>query len=92
MRTDGWQRPTLVLVSGGKGPKPIVLLPSGIVSRGSMREPTTHEVQLSALLNSFESRIATLESKFLGVLGIFINDTKILAKPYVSITDIGGIE
>ena len=90
MRTEQSQGVTLRLVSGGKADNGDALSPFGPVRAGlTIRQPT-HDQVLEGLLNSLESRVAMLESKFLGVLNTFLSDSEILAAPYNSINDTAG--
>lgn len=90
MRTDSSPKLTLVSGTGGQEPSGNALSPFGPLRAGLIRQQTTHEVQLMELLSTLESRVAMLESKFLGVLDTFLKDTAHLAEPGNGINDTGG--
>ena len=90
MRTEQSPSVTLRLVSGGKENSGDVLSPYGPVRAGLTPKRLTQEVQLEELLSCLENRVATLESKFLGVLDTFLTDTTTLAIPYDTSSDTGG--
>ena len=87
MRTEQLQSVTLRLVSGGKASNGDALSPFGPMRAGLIQRQTIQEVQLEELLSSLEKHLATLESKFLGVLNTFMSDTKHLAEPRSFTTD-----
>ena len=87
MRTEQSQSVTLRLVSGGKAENGSASFPFGPLRVGLVQRQTTQEVLLLELLSSLEKHLATLESKFLGVLNTFMSDTKHLAEPRSFTTD-----
>ena len=75
MRTKRLQRLTLVQGGAGVGESGYVCTISGCESHAGITLPlTSKEVQLSELLNDLESRVATLEYKYLEVLDILNTD------------------
>ena len=76
------QKITLRLVSGGKEESGSALSPFGPVRAGLITTQRTNEaVQLTALLNSLERKIAEANIKSLEVLNTFLNDTTHLVEP-----------
>ena len=75
MRTKQSQRLTLVLGGDGVDESGYVCTISGCESHAGITLPlTSKEVQLSELLNDLESRVETLEYKYLEVLGMWNTD------------------
>lgn len=76
------QKITLRLVSGGKEESGSALSPFGPVRAGLITTQRTNEaVQLTALLNSLERKIAEANIKSLEVLNTLLNDTTHLVEP-----------
>ena len=92
MRTDSSPKLTLVSGTGGQVESGNALSPFGPVRAGLIRQQTTQEVLLLESLRLLESRVAMLESKFLGVITTFLSDTEHLAEPGSSTSDTGGTE
>ena len=75
MRTKQSPRLTLVLGGDGVGESGYVCTISGCESHAGITLPLiSKEVQLSELLNDLESRVETLEYKYLEVLDILNTD------------------
>jgi len=73
---------TLRLVSDGKGESGNALSPFGPVRAGlTTTQRTNEEVQLTALLNCLEKKIAEANIKSLEVLNTFLRDTTHLVEP-----------
>ena len=64
MRTENWQRPTLGLVMGGEEGNGRASTPFGPVKAGLTTTHRTLDHQLSELLNSLESEVENLQSKY----------------------------
>ena len=76
------QKITLRLVSGGREESGSALSPFGPVRAGLITTQRTNEaVQLTALLNSLERKIAEANIKSLEVLNTLLNDTTHLVEP-----------
>ena len=76
------QKITLRLVSGGREESGSALSPFGPVRAGLITTQRTSEaVQLTALLNSLERKIAEANIKSLEVLSTLLNDTTHLVEP-----------
>ena len=81
MRTSNWQRDTRGLRLVGEGESGNASSPYGPMKAGlTTSQATNKEAQLSVLLSSLESKVETLESRYLEVLNIL---TDVMERPAV---------
>ena len=80
MRTENWQSNTRGLRLVGEDESGSASTTFGPVRAGLTTTHRTQQVQLSELLNSLESRVATLESRYCEVLDTFLSVTERLVR------------
>ena len=81
MRTSNWQRDTRGLRLVGEGESGNASSPYGPMRAGlTTSQATNKEAQLSVLLSSLESKVETLESRYLEVLNILTDVMAALAR------------
>ena len=81
MRTENWQSNTRGLRLVGEGESGSASSPYGPMRAGlTTSQATNKEAQLSVLLSSLESKVETLESRYLEVLNILTDVMAALAR------------